>query len=85
MPNPTCMSTLDTSDSSMRTLANSEDPDENVAFHHSLHCLINPKTISKEKNTISFCDPTNYKMNHPKFMVSNPKEESIIGFDGNFV
>ena len=39
----------------MRTLSNSEDPDEmlhNVAFHHGLHCLLKKKAIFRE---IQFC------------------------------
>ena len=48
---------LNTSDSKMCTLANSEDPDEmplNVAFHQGLHCLLRQKTIFRERNAILF-------------------------------
>ena len=53
----------------MGTFTNSEDPDElphNVAFHQSLHYL----KSKKKKLTL-------YTMDHPKFILSNQKEESI--------
>ena len=58
----------------MRTLANSEDPDEmmrNGAFHQGLNCML---TFYLE---IITCDPSIYTMDHPKFIVSNQVEESI--------
>ena len=70
----------------MRSLTNSEDPDEmphNPAFHHGLHCLIAmAKTIFRERNTfyvgIITSDPWVYKMEPPKFIASNQKKESIM-------
>ena len=64
----------------MRSLANSEDPDElphKVAFHQGLHCLL------KHKQSCNFCleivtsDPSVLTMVHPMFIVPNQKEESI--------
>ena len=60
----------------MGTLANSEDPDEmqyNAAFQQGLQCLIRQKNSYLE--TIP-CDPSNYTMNHPKFIVPTQREES---------
>ena len=45
---------LHTSDSNMRTLANSEDPDDNAAFHQGLQ-FAKTKTISIESITIFIC------------------------------
>ena len=69
----------------MRTLTNGEDPDEmllNAAFHHQgLHYLIRQKLSLEIK--IQFYleiithDPSIYTIGHPKFIVSNQKEESI--------
>ena len=68
----------------MRTLANSKDPDEilhNAAFHQGLHCLLRQKRSSEKEilflREIITCDPSIYTMNHPKFIVSNQKEEFI--------
>ena len=70
----------------MLTLENSEDPDEmphNTAFHQGLHNLLWQK-LSSEKKYIFYleiitCDPSLYTMDHPKFNLSNQKEESIKG------
>ena len=67
----------------MHTLANSENPDEmlhNSVFHQCL-CLLRQK-LSPEKNVqfyleIIICDPLIYSMDHPKFSISNQKEESV--------
>ena len=68
----------------MSTLANGEDPDEmahNAAFLHGLHCLLR-QNLSSEKEiqfyleTITYA-PSIYTMDHPGFIVSNQKEESI--------
>ena len=68
-------------DSKMRTLASSEDPDEmpyNSAFHQGLYGLLR-KNPSSEKYTfymeIITCDPSVYTMDHPKFVVSNQKKQ----------
>ena len=60
----------------MSTFANSKDPDEmqhNAAFHQALHCLKRSKRYSDKGmqyfRKIITC--------HPKFIVSNQKEESI--------
>ena len=75
---------LNQSDTKMCTLAYSEDPDEmplNTAFHKGLHCLLRQKLSSE--NEIQFnleiitCNPLIYTMDHPKFIVSNQKEEPI--------
>ena len=69
--------------SKMCTLANSEGPDEmphDVAFHQGLHCLPRQKCTSEKEIyflEIITCDPSIYTMEHPKFIVSNQKEESI--------
>ena len=69
----------------MRTLANSTDSDEmpqNVAFHQGLHYLLQAKNnlMRKKYNfylEIKAHNPLIYTMDHPKFIVSNQKEESI--------
>ena len=61
------------------TLANSEDPDEmphDAAFYQGLHCLLKQKRFSLILRTKA-CDPSIYTMDHPMFIVSNQKEESI--------
>ena len=62
----------------MRTLANSEDPDEmpqNASFHQGLQCLLKQKSFSEKEIQyflkIITCGPLIYTMNHPKFIVSN--------------
>ena len=72
------------SDSELHALANSEDPDEmphDAAFHLGLHCLLRQKRSAEKEIQFLFgnitCDPSIYTMDHPKFMVSNQKEESI--------
>ena len=60
-----------TSDSLVRSLANSEDLDEMppyVAFHQGLHYL--------HVEIITFY-PSVYTMDHPMIIASNQKEESI--------
>ena len=73
-----------TSDSLMHTLVNSEDPDEmphKVAFYQGLHYLLRQKQTSEEEYIFHLefitYDLLIYTMNHPKFIVSNQKEESI--------
>ena len=68
----------------MCTWTNSEDPDEMphyVAFHQGLHCLIRQQQYSEKDIQfylkIITCDPSIFTMAHPKFIVSNQKEESI--------
>ena len=68
----------------MSTLANSEDSDEmphKVAFHQGLHCLLKQNYLYRKKYNIIMkivaCDLSIYTMDHPKFIVSNQKEESI--------
>ena len=67
----------------MCTLANSEDPDEmprKAAFLQGLHCLQRKKRSSEKIQfylEIITCYPSIYTMEHPKFIVSNHKEESI--------
>ena len=63
----------------MRTLANSEDPDEmlhDAAFHLCLHCLLRSKREIFFLEIIA-CNPSIYKLGHPKFIVPYQKEESI--------
>ena len=64
---------------------------QNAAFHHGLHCLVRQKRFSEEEYIdyeIIICDPPPppyiqwiippiYTMDHPKFIVSFQKEESI--------
>ena len=65
----------------MHTLANNDDPDEmphDAAFHQGLHGLLRYKRSSEKYNLeIKICDPSIYKMDQPKLIVSNQKEESI--------
>ena len=69
----------------MHSLANSEDPDEmphNGAFHQGLHCLLRHKHNLQGQKQIFYAeiitrDPSVYTMDHPKFIASNQKEESI--------
>ena len=68
---------------------NSEDPDEmshNAAFHQGLHCLLRQtKTFSVKEIQyfleIITCGPSIYiyiyTMDHPEFIKSNQREESI--------
>ena len=65
-------------------LANSEDPDEmphNAALHRGLHCLLRQKQFSEKEIQfyleIITCGPSDYTMDHSKFIVSNQKEDSI--------
>ena len=69
----------------MRSLANSEDPDEmphNPAFHHGSTLFAMAKTIFRERNTfyveIITSDPLVNNMEPPKFIASNQKKESIM-------
>ena len=66
----------------MSTLANNEDPDEtqhDTAFHQ----FAKAKMIFRERNSLLHVfgnlnfDPWIYIMDHPKFIVSSQKEESI--------
>ena len=66
----------------MSTLANSDDPDEmpHMAFHLGLNCLLRQNDLQRKTYThfyleIITCDPSIYTMDHPKFIVSNQKEE----------
>ena len=64
----------------MCTLGNSKYPDERHFIWQTL--FAETKTIFKVRNTIFFhkiltCVPSIYTMDHPKFIVSNQKEESI--------
>ena len=70
----------------MITLANHEDPDEmlhNAAIHQGLRLLTvcKVKTILRLGNTIFIAiinyNACIYAIDHPKFIVSNQKEESI--------
>ena len=68
----------------MCTLANHEDPDEMPhieAFHQGLLYLLRQNDLQRTKYNfylvIITCDPSIYTMDHPKFIVSNQKEESI--------
>ena len=68
----------------MVTLANSEDPDEMLhyaAFQRGLHCLLGLKRSSEKEIQyyleVLTCDPAIYTMDHPIFIVSNQKDESI--------
>ena len=53
----------------------------NVAFHQGLHCLLRQNQISEKEIQFYFelmtFDPWIYAMDHPKFIISNQKEESI--------
>ena len=51
----------------------------NAAFYQGLHCFLRQKKRSSEKD-IQFktCDPSIYTMDHPKFIVPNQKEKSIL-------
>ena len=62
----------------------SVDPDEmlhNAAFHLGIHCLLRQKRSSEKEIQLYLeiiaCEPSIYTMDHPKFIVSNQKEESI--------
>ena len=74
-----------TSDFSMSTLANSEDPHEmpqSAAFHQDIHYLLLTGTIFKERKIQFYwanitCGPSIYSMDHPKLNVSSQEEESI--------
>ena len=66
------------------TTADSEDPDEmphTSAFYQALHCLFRQKRSSEKKKYTLFgncnCDPSNYAMDHSKFMESIQKDKSI--------
>ena len=71
----------------MCPLANNEDPDEmpyNVAFHQGLQYLPSNKNHLQRKINnfyleLKTCDLSIYTMDHPKFIVSNQKEEFIKG------
>ena len=72
----------------MRTLANSEDPYEmphNAAFHQDLQCLLRQKQSSEKEIQfhleIIACDPSNCTLDHPKFIVSNQRKNSL-GYKG---
>ena len=64
--------------------ADSEESGEmpqNMAFHQGLHCLLRQKRSSEK--TLQYylenikCEPSNYAMDHSKFIKSIQKEESI--------
>ena len=69
----------------MHTLEKSEDPDE--MLHHIMLHFIRVYTVCQDKtsfrvrNTIYLeniiCDSSMYSMDHPKFIISNQKEELI--------
>ena len=62
----------------MRTLANSEDPDgmlHNAVLHKGLHCFLDKNDL--QGNNCITCGPLVYTMDHPMFIVSIQKEESI--------
>ena len=68
----------------MCILENSDDPDKmlhNAAFYQGRHCLLDKNELQRKKYNfymeIIACDPLIYIMDHPKFIVSNQKEESI--------
>ena len=65
----------------MHSLANSEDPDDDAAFHLGLNCLLCQKQPSAKEIhfyvKIKTCHPSIYIMDHHKFITSNQKEESI--------
>ena len=65
----------------MRTLANSEDPDEmphTAAFHQGLHSLLRQKRSSEKEIKLLFGNynyvPSIYIMNYPRFNAPNHKE-----------
>ena len=69
----------------MRTLANSEDPDEiphYVTFHQDLHCLLRRKQSLERE--IQFylealtCVPLNYTMDRSKIIASNQNADFTI-------
>ena len=69
----------------MRSLANSEDPDEmphRVAFHQGLHCNLKRKKIIFYEEVIT-CNPSFNTMDHPKYIASNQKEEFIRAYRVN--
>ena len=59
----------------MGTLANSEYPDERHFIWQTL--FAKTKRVFKERNTFFFRKILIYTMDHPKFIVSNMKEEPI--------
>ena len=65
---------LETGNPIMGTLSNSEDPDDNAAFHEGLHCLLR-QNRSSEKEIHYFVET--YTMGHPDFIVSSCMENSI--------
>ena len=80
----------------MGTLTNSEGPDEiqhNAAFHQSLHCLLRFKqytgTEMHHNLENSKCDPFNYKMGIPIFIVSICMGKSIriqsVNFNNGYI
>ena len=62
-------------------LAIIEDSDEYEAFHKCLHVLLRCKQFSEKEMQIKLeivtCYPTVFTINHPKFIVSSQKGESI--------
>ena len=65
------------------SIADSEDPDEMphyTEFHQGLHCLLRQKLSSEKKLQLYLeivtCEPSNYTMDHFKFVASIQKEES---------
>ena len=68
----------------MRTLANSEDSDEmlhDAAFHQGHDFLLRSNAFQRNKYIFFFeiitCNPSIYTLDHPKFIESYKKEESI--------
>ena len=68
----------------MQILANSKDPDKmlhDAAFHQGLLSFISKDYLERMKCNfyleIITCDPSIKTMDHPMFIVSNQKEESI--------
>ena len=59
----------------------------NKTFHQGLHCLLTQKLSSEKKMQIYCelvtCGPSNYAMDHSKFIESIQKEESISELKGS--
>ena len=66
------------------SMANSEDPDEmlhNAAFHQGLNCLYDKNNLQKKKYIVLLeiitCNPSVYTMDHSKFIAPSQKEGPI--------
>ena len=63
-------------------MANSEDPDDDAAFHQDLHCLLRQKSSAEKEIQfyleIITCDPAIYTMDHSKFIASSRMKNPLV-------